>query len=159
MRWLDIDLGPSVIAANQSALFGSLDSGGLDEVPFTIVRSRMILTIWSDQTAAAERQEGRFGAIVVKNTAVLIGATAVPDPFVEVDDDWYVYQAFQTQVMTRVENAAGVFREVSQTQYDIDSKAMRKVDSGEDLAFMLRNSNATFGLTAAIAGRFLVKLH
>ncbi len=119
----------------------------------------MILNVWPDTVVAAERQEGRFGGIVVKDTAVLIGSTAVPDPFVEVDDDWYIYQPFQNIEMVRVENAAGNWRPVSQVPYDIDSKAMRKVDNGENIAFMVRNSNATWGLNIAIAGRFLIKLH
>ena len=158
-QWIGVQLGPSTIGGNQSTLLASLDAAGLVLAPFTVVRSRFILTVWSDQVAASEIVEGVFGVIVVKNTAVLIGATAVPDPFVEFADDWYVYNPFQQQATRAVENASGTFTEVSQTQMVIDSKAMRKVDTGEDLAFMVRNSSATAGLVITVTGRFLVKLH
>ncbi len=41
----------------------------------------------------------------------------------------------------------------------LDSKAMRKVEDGQDMAFTLENSSLSAGSTTAIVGRVLVKLH
>ncbi len=157
-KWFFISVPVTTIAANALSLVASLNAEGLDDVPFTIVRTRGIFTIWSDQTAAAEAPRGIMSMIVVQNTAILIGSSAIPDPLNEPDADFFVYQPLQVQPLGQVGDGS-TFAEVSQTQYTIDSKAMRKVDTQQDVAIMVRNSSATFGMNIAFQGRFLVKLH
>jgi len=43
-------------------------------------------------------------------------------------------------------------------QYAVDSKAMRKVDSGSDIAIVFEQQSA-FGAELTIEGRILIKLH
>jgi len=149
---------PTALAANALTLAASSNAALLALTPYTIVRTRGVFTVWSDQTAAAEAPRGILGVIVVKNTAVLIGATAIPDPLNEGNEDFYVYQSFQMPT-TRQQGGAGAFIETGITQYEIDSKAMRKVDDTEDQAFMVRNISETEGLLFTFVGRTLIKLH
>ena len=159
-EWFGIQVPPTIIALNALGLIASLTSAALAAAPFTIVRTRGILTVWSDQSTASEAPEGILGQVVVQNTAVLIGASAVPDPLNEFDADFFVYQPVQLQDM-RLTASTSVdgFTEVGKTQWEIDSKAMRKVDTQEDIAVVFRNSSAADGLVMAYTGRFLVKLH
>ena len=96
--------------------------------------------------------------IVVKQTAVDIGATAISDPLNDGGEDFHVYQPFRIPTMRKVDSA-NFFWETEGQSYEIDSKAMRKVDDGGDIAFMCRNSSATFGLIYSVTGRQLIKLH
>ena len=85
-------IGIVTVAANALLIALISNAALLDLAPYTVVRTRGLLTIWSDQVAVAESPQGIFGMIVVKDTAAQIGSTALPDPLNEVDDDWYVYQ-------------------------------------------------------------------
>ncbi len=156
--WFDFAVGPVTLAANALTIASSLTAEGFDEIPLTVVRTRGLITIWSDQTAASEIVEGIYGTIVVKNTAVLIGASAVPDPLNEASDDWFTYQPMHSGA-TRQVGGAGSFNEVTKTEYAFDSKAMRKVDFGDDIVHMIRNTSGTDGLIFLLTGRMFVKLH
>lgn len=158
--WIPFAVGPSVSAANALTLVFSLNADGLDLAPFTVVRTRGLVTMWSDQSTAAEVPEGILGFIVVQNTAVLIGTSAIPDPLNEAAADFFVYQPMHNQTM-RLTASTGTdgFTEPSKTEYVIDSKAMRKVDVQQDIAVVIRNTSASDGLAFFLTGRMLVKLH
>ncbi len=158
--WIPFALGPTTLASNALTIASSLNAAALAEAPFTVVRARGVITIYSDQSIAAENQEGILGFIVVKNTAVLIGASAVPDPLNEGNDDFFVYQPIQSQIMRLTSDVTtDGMTEVGKTEVNFDSKAMRKVDDGADIAIMLRNTSSAFGFVYIITGRMLVKLH
>ncbi len=138
----DCDTGSILIAAAQKAfvIVGILENPGISE---TIRRTRGILAISSDQAAAVEEQVGAFGAMVVNDVAIGVGATAIPGPCTEQDDDgWFVWLPFaQRSIATANSN-------IQTVEYLFDSKAMRKVEQGFGIAFMVENSSATFGLRA-----------
>ncbi len=90
--WIPFAVGPSTLAANALTIAFSLNAAGLGLAPFTVIRTRGVITIWSDQTAASEVPEGILGFINVQNTAVLIGASAIPDPLNEGTGDFFLYQ-------------------------------------------------------------------
>ena len=158
MIWVSFQMVASItVAANALNLGLSSNDAFRALAPFTIVRTRGILTIESDQVLAAESPQGIFGVIVVKQTAVDIGATAIPDSFNDGGEDFHVYQPFRIPTMRQTTN--NLFTERSGQDWIIDSKAMRKVDDGGDIAFMCRNSSAAFGLVYSVTGRQLIKLH
>ena len=108
--------------------------------------------------SASEAPQGIMGHMVVKDTAAQIGATAVPELLNEADDDWYVYEPFQLPASRQTTN--NLFTEQGTFgQYIIDSKVMRKVDTGESQIVVIRNSSATDGLIFTYIGRALLKLH
>jgi len=136
-----------------ATLIGTLNAAALALRPFTVVRSRLHIHVLSDQTAAAEVQIGAFGIAVVSDQAAAVGVTAVPIPITDLGSDlWFVHQLLMAAQMSGSINAR---RGVG---FTIDSKAMRKVAIGEDLAFVVENSSVGQGQTLLIAGRLLVKI-
>ncbi len=145
-NWVRVTSAGSVtIAAGNKALLtsGSLDNPGISE---TVRRTRGIIHIQSDQAAAIEQQVGAMGMIIVNDLAITAGAGSIPGPFTQRDDDgWFVWQPFvQSGIVSGSAFNAG-------TIYEFDSKAMRSVDEGFQIAMMVENASATFGLQVLIA--------
>ncbi len=158
--WVGINVPPIITAAAGIRVLATLNAAALALRPFTVVRSRFIFTCESDQFAAAEDPFGNMGFIVANDTASVLGVTALPDPTLNPDSDWFVYQSYAIPISHENElTGGGVFYNDSITQYSIDSKAMRKVDSGDDIAVLLANDNAGDGVRTSLLGRLLVKLH
>ena len=92
---------------------------------------------------------------MVSDQAVAIGVTAVPTPITDQGSDlWYFYdQVFGRFGGTAVEEV-GVNR-------IIDSKAMRKIDEGQDLIMVFETPGSAMSVShvSVIGGRFLIKLH
>ncbi len=111
----------------------------------------------SDQTANTENQSIILGSVVVSEQAVAIGVTAVPTPDTDGGSDFHVYE----QLTTRWVVSSAVGTQSMEVWKDVDSKAMRKVDLGEDLINV--SEVATTGISEGVAFRFflrtLVKLH
>jgi len=120
--------------------------------PATIIRTRGSLWVKSDQVAAQETSFGALGFSVVTNQANAIGVTAVPTPITdEASDEFFVWMPFATLIETTVGAIKGF-------EYPFDSKAMRKVTSGQTTVVTLENASLV-GLEFLIKFRMLVKLH
>jgi len=119
----------------------------------TILRTRARLWVRSDQSAGLEPQTGAFGLIVVSDRAADAGAVAIPGPGVDgADDGWFVHQTIvQSQETAAVSGGTG---------YDIDSKAMRKVEDGMVIAVMVENFSPAVatGFVFGFSVRLLAKL-
>ena len=121
--------------------------------PFTITRTVGLLTVQSDQNAAVEFPFGAFGALVVSDKAIATGFTAVPDPVTESESDaWFLYQSWSCEGSA----STNVGRPVQ--QFAFDSRAQRKVQDGEQFAFVIANSSAADGVNFFLNMRMLVKL-
>ena len=142
----------TTIPADTKTLLGSfiLSNPPLGE---TILRTRCRVWILSDQAAAVEEQIGAFGLIVVSDRAIVAGAASIPGPFTDGGDDgWFVHQS-----IVQANQGAATF--VGGTPYDIDSKAMRKVEDGSEIAVMIENApQSDFGFKVGFAIRMLSKL-
>jgi len=116
----------------------------------TVRRLRGTFLVISDQTAAPEAQNGAIGACVVGDTAVGVGISAIKDPVTDVSDDtWFWYHSFNFV------NPATVTEGQATRMIDIDSKAMRKVQIGDTVVFVIANASATAGLSVAMSVRLL----
>jgi len=147
----------NLAAASTANLFGSLNAAAIALLPFTVIRSRGILSYGSDQTVASENFSAALGIAIVTQQASAIGVTAVPTPMTELDSD----QFFVHQIMAgRFQFITGVgFHPQARTFLEYDSKAMRKVGQDDDLVLTLETSAVSAGMDILHAGRFLVKLH
>ncbi len=149
--WVGISFTQTTITTQTSVLVASLNAAALALRPFTVVRSHLVAMLRSDQAAAIEVQQAAVGLAVVTSQAVAVGITAVPTPVTDIaSNEWLQHQvlfAHHQEVTDRAEPA-----EV----YKIDSKAMRKVEVGQDLILVLENAAAT-GIVVNIGGRILVK--
>ena len=130
----------TVPAGNKALLLSiALNNPGIGE---TIRRSRGMLMIASDQSAAVEQQLGALGLVVVSDLALAAGAASIPGPVTDSSDDgWFVWQPF-------LANQAGASIQPSQSRavFDFDSKAMRRIEEGFGVAVMVENASALHGL-------------
>ena len=143
--------------ATSAQISNSSNAAVLALRPFTIVRTRMRLSIQSDQTAGSEDQIGAFGIAVVSDQAVAIGITAVPQPVTDLDSDlWLAHQYLNSSL--GLNTAVGFDAQFAST-FDLDSKAMRKVEDGQDVVFVKERGTLGDGISMFSAGRMLLKLH
>ena len=141
-----------VTLATGATVVFTLNAAALALRPFTVVRSHFMVMIQSDQGAAAEDQVGAVGLAVVSDQAVTVGVTAIPTPITEMGSNlWFVHQLMMAKETNLVDRAqpAGIFA--------IDSKAMRKVEVGQDLVVVAEMSTAGSGIIITIGGRLLIK--
>ncbi len=155
--WLSgVTVSTALAAGSTAVLQGSLNAAALALRPFTIVRTRGYMYLRSDQAANTEFWDVAYGNIIVTDQAVAIGVTAVPTPVTEDASDWHVYERLIGTI--RVISAIGT-QTYEGVGKDIDSKAMRKVDLGEDLIIVVESGALTDGASVAAYSRTLIKLH
>ena len=93
---------------------------------------------------------------VVSDQATAIGVTVVPTPVTDAGSDFWFLHAYLSASFTFL-SAVGAVNDGR--FYEIDSKAMRKVDVGQDLVVVGEKTGTSSGLTLFTQGRVLVKLH
>jgi len=148
-----------VLAATTSAaIVATLNAAALALRPFTVIRSRGVLLVQSDQAVTGEDYAASFGMAVVSEQAAALGITAVPTPTIESNSDlWFTYEfivgAFQFA-------SASGFVEVGRERM-IDSRAMRKVEDGQDIIQVVEGGGGAADSGQEVAGfvRMLIKLH
>ena len=157
--WAGIPVGRQSIGSGTAVLLTSLDAAGLALRPFTVIRTRGIIGLKSDQVIAGEPQQLAYGHCVVSDQALAIGVTAVPTPVTDVDSDlWFTYEMLMAEfafITGAGFDAQGMISRV------FDSKAMRKVEEGQQLISVMETpSSATAeGVTVTDHFRCLIKLH
>jgi len=156
-RWLSLGTsGTNLSTANSAAIFATLSTIELALRPFTIVRTRGVWRIITDQQIASELTETSLGACVVSDQAAAIGITAIPTPETDKESDlWFMYET--TLGGFQFGTAVGFTNNYNQTTFD--SKAMRKVEDGQDVAIVLENTADSAGVNVHVSGRMLIKLH
>jgi len=154
--WIDDPVSETTLAGAPTAvLISILSARGLALRPFTVVRCRYRIHLRSDQAVAAETYGAAVGLAVVSEQASAIGVTAVPTPITDMSSDlWLMYQLMFSRLGINGAPAT-VFEEG--VGMDVDSRAMRKVEEGQDLATVVENT--INGVVISLAGRILLKLH
>ncbi len=154
-RWLFIATTETTLAGAPTAvLVTSLDAAALALLPFTIVRTRGVIHIHSDQAGADETYGVAYGEAVVSEQAAAIGVTAVPTPVTDKGSDlWYVYESLFQHL--EVVTSASAFDEGAFKEFD--SRAMRKVEEGQNIVSVVENE--INGVIVTVTGRQLIKLH
>ena len=127
--WFDMPPAVNTLTVAGGTIIYSLNAAALALRPFTVVRTHMLLQFESDQIAALERYVGAFSFAVVSDEASATGVAAVPTPITEQGSDlFFLWQGG----MGRFAFTTGVAYIEAGHQYVVDSKAMRKVDLGQD---------------------------
>ncbi len=130
----------------------SLNAAALALRPFTIVRTRFEVALFSDQAAAIERQIAAVGIAVVSDEAVAVGVTAVPTPITQMGSNlWF------THSLVYADESALTDRTRPETLVSIDSKAMRKVEVGQDVVVVSEIDASSGGAFITVGGRMLIK--
>ncbi len=152
-----VETSTNLAAANTASITNVTGATLLALRPFTVVRSRMVVHVESDQSAATEIQIVGVGQCVVSDQAVAIGPTAVPTPMTDKDSDaWFTYDTIINSFV--VISAIGSFTPAG-TSRVIDSKAMRRVEDGFQIITVIENSSISLGSNVIVTGRLLLKLH
>jgi len=155
--WLGgVTVRSTVATASTSLIHTSLNAAALALTPFTVVRVRGVLRLESDQLVATEFNEMAFGHAIVSEQAVAIGVTAVPTPVTDDNSDlWFVYEAMFNDI--KVSSAIGILTQG--VERIVDSRAMRKVEEGEDLIGVVETGATSAGVVMTTYTRALIKLH
>ena len=152
--WIQIASAQTTLAAAGGALITQANAALLAFRPFTIIRTRMTFLLRSDQTAAVEYQTAAYGQVVVSDQAAAIGVTAIPTPVTDGGSDlFFLYQLMMAghSDLTDRMNPVGL--------YQVDSKAMRKVEEGQTVIGVGEHDGITQGTVLNAGGRQLIKLH
>jgi len=152
--WIRAAFTATDIPSSTPVLISGLNPSGLALRPFTLLRTRMLLSVISNQIIATESAAGVFSDQVVTETASAAGIGSLPTPLSEANADFHVYQPYVTEFTFF--DATGVDRFTQ--QYVIDSKAMRKVGVDDDMVFVAENQGSD-GVILAAQGRQLIQLH
>ncbi len=142
----------TLVNASSKVLLGSfsLSNPGIDE---TLLRVRGMFSVKSDQVATSEDQLGSIGMILVTDTALGVGITAIPGPSADDDDDgWFIHSYFAQHF--HLLTAAGFVNDLAKS-YPFESKAKRKVHDGNSIAIVAENTHATHALSIAVQFRVL----
>ena len=145
----------SLSASSTQVLQYALNAAALELRPFTVTRTRFNWSVLSDQSAATEDFIGNFGMCVVSDQAVAVGVAAIPTPATDQGSDlWFLIQPW-------IGRFSLVGSEINQDlrPMEIDSKAARKVDIGQDVVGTVEAGIGGSGCIVRTVGRMLVKLH
>ena len=151
--WFQFQPVTTTLVATGGTIIFSLNAEALALRPFTIVRTRFLLHVRSDQSGAIENQAGALGLAVVSDEATAVGVTAVPTPISELGSDlWFAVMLYMAAGSAVNEGRVG-------SGFELDSRAMRKVEVGQDIVVVLEQATPSSGQIVVTGGRMLVKLH
>ena len=155
--WLSIDLSITNFTAVGGTILNLMTALELAKRPFTVIRTHWTVQLTSDQQIATETQLGAVGLAIVSDQAVDVGITAIPTPVTDLDSDlWFVHQV----LMNDFTFAGAVAYEASAGRvWEIDSKAMRKVNDDQQIVIVGESSAAGDGFILSAMGRLLIKEH
>jgi len=142
------DQGYLSVASAGATLIGF----GSFETSATIVRTRGMVSIRAAVSAGLDII-GAIGVGIVSTEAFTAGIASVPEPFSDADwGGWYVWRSFSYRFdsVTQV----GVFPSV--WDFEVDSKAMRKIGSNETLVIVAESQAGAYFVSAPL--RTLVKI-
>ena len=95
---------------------------------------------------------------IVSERAQAVGITALPDPVIEANADfWFLFVPWATSMT--IETVAEQSHDNHPYQMVFDSKAQRKVEEGEVFVGIMANASAAQAIEFQIQVRVLIKLH
>ena len=150
--WLGMSPSSTTMTAGGGTIVYTFNAAALALRPVTILRTHMTFALRSDQEAAMEQQTAAFGWCVVSNEAAAVGVSAVPTPISELGSDlWFASKLIYGDESKLIDKVR------SETRVDLDSKAMRKVNDGEQPVGVAEMSGTdSGGCILRIYGRMLV---
>ena len=126
---------------------------------FTIVRIRGILSFIFADIAVDRASFGAFGVCVVNGEAFDAGVASIISPWTESGDDRWFYHMYwsSAQVVDVVGTDAGASSFVTR-EYQIDGKAMRKVNIGDVIVAVIEQASSATAINFIENHRTLIKL-
>ena len=134
-----------------SAVFGTAQTATADSLTIVRMRGEFIAQLLAPTTDGFRRCA--FGICVVSENAAGVGISAIPTPVTDVAwDGWFVHRMFALIG----ESASPV---VTELRYEIDSKAMRKLDESDVVVGVVEvtDEEGTASLKCVLNTRMLIK--
>ena len=151
------NLAANAVVLHQSFTEGILQAGGL--LPSTIMRVRGELWVKSDQLAAVRVPFGALGFAVVSEQARVAGVASVPTPITDEGSDMFFVHQFWAANFDIISTGVGSLGSEALARYSFDSKAMRKISTGQAIVVTLENAAAAGGVDFVLKFRILFKIH
>ncbi len=124
------------------------------ENPATIVRTRGQVSVRLQAYTADLTVAGAFGIGVVSQEAFAAGVASMPEPFTDSDwGGWFVWRTFAMRF--EFDDATGLTFPAS-VDFEVDSKAMRKIGTNEVLVFIAESQTGAYAMFDGT--RSLIKL-
>ena len=108
----------------------------------TIVRTRGLMQMDSDQVLLSEHQTGALGMTIVSDDALAAGIASIPGPISDASNDWFLWQA---ALNVRTLATATGMQSPTGVQYMLDSKAQRVFQQGTSIAVVYENNSPGAG--------------
>ncbi len=123
------------------------------EEPVTVMRARGMFSLKVTDPSTDENIVGAVGMAVVSTEAFTAGVASVPEPYTDADwGGWFVWRSFGYGWDVTTD----IGRQWSSRDFEIDSKAMRKVSPNETVIIVVESVVGAIDVLPAI--RMLVKL-
>ena len=156
--WVTLDpVQDNTTTANTANLISVANAALLALRPFTVVRTHGAVLLDSDQVIATEQQEIAYAHAVVSEQASTIGVTAVPTPIADGNSGLFWVHEYMFSRFTFV-SGVGIDAQAGRL-FKYDSKAMRRVDQGQDIITVMETAAGSEGVQVTSAWRMLIKLH
>ncbi len=135
------------VGANASVIVSSFQPFASGIINPTVIRKRGMISIVPNVTTADIEIVGAYGVGVVTADAFAAGAGSIPGPWTDSDwDGWFVWRSFSMSF--EFQDATGVM--LDGLQFEVDSKAMRKIESDDVIVSMCESQAAAFRISAPI---------
>ena len=143
-------VGQTGVSANTSFILGAGAQAQVDGLTLVRLRGELLFYLSAAGTTL-DGFSGAFGIGVVTNAAFAVGASAVPMPITEMEENIWLYH--------QVVQCFGTGDYSSALRVQVDSKAMRKLNVGDTIYAALELTEVgTAVLQASFDSRVLVKL-
>ena len=144
-------------SASSVAFLGGVITVGTDG--FTITRLRGNLQAFLETGGVSEGYHCAIGVAVVTSDAIAVGITAVPDPVADAGWDGWLYHRFFDVHNISATLTDGANAMSAHVQFEVDSKAMRKMGDNDTLFASVEVIEAgTSALDIFFDSRLLMKL-
>ncbi len=155
LQWISpADAGFVTVASTTKVLIQSFNAtvAGINRP--TVVRTRGRVGVRPGAQAGADQAfVGAFGICVVSADAFAAGVASVPGPFSDADwSGWYVWESFNYTADFK----SGVGYDLLSQEYDVDSKAMRKITANDTIVMVAESQSGAFDISMPL--RTLMKL-
>ena len=119
----------------------------------TVVRTRGMVGVQPQLYSADLDIVGAFGLAVVSAQALAAGAGSISGPFDDAGwDGWFVWGSFNYHLDFSDETS----KRLTVQEYEVDSKAMRKISDNEAIVLMAESANGALQISMPL--RMLLKL-
>ena len=117
----------------------------------TMVRTRGMVTIRPETSAADLEIVGAIGVALVSNEAFLAGIASIPEPFTDAEwGGWLLWRSFNYFV--DFSDATGVG--YPNWSFEIDGKAMRKIAPNDTMVTIVESQGGAFRVAAPLRRLF-----